>query len=339
MADVLSQSQIDALINGLFNEPSAPSGGGEDQQKKEDKYQKYDFRSPRKYTKERLKLLTGVFDNYSKVVNTWINGLVHATCEVEVDTVDEQRYFEFSNALLEGEVVTLAHLILDGEREETPVLLMASPNIMISIFDRLCGGTGDVRDLPSDYAYTNVDLSLYQHLMNEFISMIGGSWENYAQLDFVFGRVELNPTLVQIIGVEESVVMVSINIKFSNTAGRLDICLPDEVLSKIFAAITSQSAALRKQLEDHSDEIYYHLSDTDLQITAELGRTVLRLRDIYNLNVGDVIDMNIKKDSPVSLWIGERQWFSGLMGVDEKHVAVKIQDVYHIEGGKKQEDE
>ena len=337
MADVLSQSQIDALINGLFNEPE-PEPGKPDKPP-EEKYQKYDFRSPRKYTKERLKLLTGVFDNYSKVMNTWINGLVHATCEVEVDTVDEQRYFEFSNALLEGEVVSLANLILEGEREETPILLMASPNIMISIFDRLCGGTGDVNDLPSDYSYTNVDLSLYQHIMNEFISMIGGSWENYAQLDFVFGRVELNPTLVQLIGVEETVVMVSLNIKFSNTSGRLDICMPDEVLSKIFAAITRQSAALRKQLEDHSDDIYYHLSDTDLQITAELGRTVMRLRDLYNLNVGDVIDMNIKKDSPVSLWIGERQWFSGLMGVDEKRVAVKIQDVYHIEGGKKQEDE
>ena len=49
--------------------------------------------------------------------------------------------------------------------------------------------------------------------------------------------------------------------------------------------------------------------------------------------------MNIKADSAVSLWIGERQWFSGLMGVDEKHVAVKIRDVHHIEGGSEQEDE
>ena len=86
MAEVLSQSQIDALL-------AAAMSGGQDlsQQKEEKKYQKYDFRSPRKYTKERLKMLNGVFENYAKVLNTRINALARATCEVEVDTVDEQR--------------------------------------------------------------------------------------------------------------------------------------------------------------------------------------------------------------------------------------------------------
>ncbi len=332
MAEVLSQSQIDALLQAAFNpEP--------DNQKEKEKYQKYDFRSPRKYTKERLKMLNGVFDNYVKVLTTRINALVHATCEVSVDTVDEQRYYEFSNALLEGSVVSLAYLRLDGQREDTPVIICATPSIMISMFDRLCGGTGNVDDLPSDYAYTNVDLSLYAHLISEFISLMSGSWENYLHLNFEFGRVETNPTLVQLIGLEETVVVVSIDVNFANASGRFDICLADEVLNRIFEGIAKQNRAMRRQLEDHSEEIYSHLEDTELVITAELGRTWLRLRDIYTLNVGDVIDMNIKADSAVSLWIGERQWFSGLMGVDEKHVAVKIRDVHHIEGGSEQEDE
>ena len=332
MAEVLSQSQIDALLQAAFNpEP--------DKQEPKERYQKYDFRSPRKYTKERLKMLNGVFDNYVKVLTTRINALVHATCEVSVDTVDEQRYYEFSNALLEGSVVSLAYLRLDGQREDTPVIICATPSIMISMFDRLCGGTGNVDDLPSDYAYTNVDLSLYAHLISEFISLLSGSWENYLHLNFEFGRVETNPTLVQLIGLEETVVVVSIDVNFANASGRFDICLADEVLNRIFEGIAKQNRAMRRQLEDHSEEIYSHLEDTELVITAELGRTWLRLRDIYTLNVGDVIDMNIKADSAVSLWIGERQWFSGLMGVDEKHVAVKIRDVHHIEGGSEQEDE
>lgn len=333
MAEVLSQSQIDALLQAAFSDEKPA------EEKPKEKYQKYDFRSPRKYTKERLKMLNGVFDNYAKVLTTRINALVHATCEVTVDTVDEQRYYEFSNALLEGEVVSLCYLRLDGQREETPVIICATPNIMISMFDRLCGGTGAVEDLPSDYAYTNVDLTLYSNLISEFVSLMGGSWENYLHLDFEFGRVETNPTLVQLIGLEETVVVVSVDVKFTNVSGRFDICLPDEVLGKIFEGVSKQRRAMKKQLEDHSEEIYEHLEETDLVITAELGRTRLRLKDIYTLNVGDVIDMNIKADSAVSLWIGERQWFTGLMGVDEKHVAVKIRDVHHIEGGSEQEDE
>ena len=323
MAEVLSQSQIDALL-------AAAMSGTQDlsQAKEEKKYQKYDFRSPRKYTKERLKMLNGVFENYAKVLNTRINALARATCEVEVDTVDEQRYYEFSNALIDGEVVTLAYLDLLGEREETPVIIVATPSIMVSLIDRLMGGNGDVEDdLPSDYTYTDLDLSLYTNLMSDFISIMGGSWENYIHLDFAFGRIEANPTLVQLIGFEETVIMVSMDINFSNSSGRLDICLPDAVLSKIFTEINKGNAVLRKEREDHSGEIYSHLQSSELVITAELGRTEVQLQDLYNLSVGDVIDMNIKKDSTVSLKIGGREWFAGLMGTHDKHLAVKIRDV------------
>ena len=215
MADVLSQSQIDALL------AAAREGGSQSltQQKEEKKYLKYDFRSPRKYTKERLKMLNGVFDNYGRVLNTRINGLVHATSEVEVDTVDEQRYYEFSNALMDGQVVTLAYLRLGEFTEGTPLVISSTPNIMLSMFDRLLGGTGEVEDdLPSDYAYTDMDFSLFRYLMKDFISVLGGSWSAYADLSFDFGRVELNPTLVQLVGMEETVVVVSINISFANCA-------------------------------------------------------------------------------------------------------------------------
>lgn len=330
MAEVLSQSQIDALL-------AAAMSGEQDlsQKKEEKKYLKYDFRSPRKYTKERLKMLNGVFETYSKVLNTRINGLMHATCEVEVDTVDEQRYYEFSNALVDGEVVTLAYLDLANQREETPVIVLVSPTIMVSMMDRMMGGNGDVDDdLPSDYAYTDLDLVMYQNLMEEFIGIMGGSWENYIRLDFDFGRVESNPTLVQLIGVEETVVMVSLNITFPNCSGRIDFCLPDTVLSKIFTEISRGNTVQRRESEDHSDEIRAHLRDSDLEIVAELGRTIVSLQDIYELNVGDVIDMNLKTDSPVVLRIGGKRWFTGLMGAHDKHMAVKIQDVFNLPGEK-----
>ena len=42
-----------------------------------------------------------------------------------------------------------------------------------------------------------------------------------------------------------------------------------------------------------------------------------------------VIDLSQKKDSAVYLRIGGRKWFDGMMGVSEKHIAVKIRRVYH----------
>ncbi len=327
MAEVLSQNQIDALLaaarsGGTLGKPA--------EEKPEKKYRKYDFYSPRKFTKDRLKMLNGVYENYSRALNTRINGLLHASCEVEVDSVEEQRYYEFSNALTDGAVVTLSYLNLKGKQEEAPMIIYATPTVMVSMMDRMMGGTGEVEDdLPSDYTYTDLDLCIYETLLKDFISIMGNSWENYIHLDFTFGRVEPNPTLVQLIGLEETVVLVGLNIKFANCEGRMNICLPGTMLTNIFTAMSAGNPALHAEREDHSDEISDHLQDTTLEIVAELGRTTLQLRDVYNLNVGDVIDLGQRKESTVALRIGGLQWFGGLMGTHEKRLAIKIKDVYH----------
>ena len=100
MAEKLSQAEIDALLSAAF------SGQAQLSKPKEEapKYRKYDFKSPRKFTKDRLKMLNGIFDSYSRSLNTRINGLLHSTCEVECSSVEEQRYYEFSNALTDGAV-------------------------------------------------------------------------------------------------------------------------------------------------------------------------------------------------------------------------------------------
>ena len=55
MADVLSQSQIDALLNSMQN--SGAEDVAEEPKKPEKEYKKYDFFSPKKYTKDKLKMI------------------------------------------------------------------------------------------------------------------------------------------------------------------------------------------------------------------------------------------------------------------------------------------
>lgn len=57
MAEVLSQSQIDALLNAARNGEMDLAAKAESSSEK--KYRKYDFYSPRKFTKDRLKMLRG----------------------------------------------------------------------------------------------------------------------------------------------------------------------------------------------------------------------------------------------------------------------------------------
>ena len=340
MAEVLSQSQIDALLHAAFSGTIGLEETVEETPEK--RHRKYDFHSPRKFTKDRIKILNGIFDSYSRMINNRINGIFRTACEVEVDSIEEQRYYDFSNALTEGDILTLAHLDFKNRREETPILLYVSRTVMLSMIDRLIGGLGNPDDtLPSDYTLTELELKLYENLMRDLVSLIGPSWENYLDLTFTYNRVELNPSLVPPISLNETVVIIDFIIKFSNCAGRMSICLPGMTLTTLFAEITKRNTAPPNPEDDMSEDIFNSLRDTNLELTIELCKTQLQLSDIYHLNVGDVIDLNRPKDSPIYVNIGEHRWFDGRMGVHNKNMAVMIDNTYYTprERDEEQDDE
>ena len=327
MAEVLSQSQIDALL-------AAAQSGAMDldapaEETSEKKYRKYDFYSPRKFTKDRLKMLNSIFENYSRVINSRINAMLHSTCEIAVESVEEQRYNEFSNALRDSDVLALVKIDQEALQEETPILVHMDTTVLLTMMDRLMGGEGEPDDsVESEYNLTDVELKMYADLMSDLMEVLGQSWENYMSIDFEYVRTEVNPTMVQLIGFDETVVIVGIQINFpNNSSGRMSICLPGVMLANIFAEIGKNNTR-RTSGEDKSEEIFDSLRDTDLEIIAELGRTHLLLSDIYHLNVGDVVNIRQPKDTPIFLNIGGRRWFDGRMGVHNKQKAVKIGETY-----------
>ena len=326
MAEVLSQSQIDALL------AAAQSGGLDAAPKKEEssekKYKKYDFFSPRKFSKDRLKILNSIYENYTRVINSRMNAMFHSTCEIEVGSIEELHYYEFSNALREGDVLALAKIDREDLQEEYPILIHLATPVLLTMMDRMMGGEGEPDDnLDPDYKLTDLELNMYADIIKDMLDFLGRSWENYITLKFSYVRTETNPTLVQLIGYDDTVVIVGLDIRFPNSSGRLSMCLPGEMLTNIFTEIGKQTGH-RSAGEDKSEEIFDSLRDSDLEIIAELARTKLQLSDIYHLNVGDVVDIKQPKDSPIYLNISGRRWFDGRMGIYNKQMAVKIGETY-----------
>ncbi len=332
MAEVLSQNQIDALLSAALSGTMDLQGEDENQA---EKYRKYNFHSPRKFTKDRLRILSGIFDNYTRVLTGRINAFLHTSCEVALLSIEEQRYYDFSNALIEGDVVTVVRTKYpDDKIEETPILLHASKSVLLSMIDRLLGCIGDPdNDLSMEYTLTDVELKLGETLFRHFISLLGSSWESYMPLQFSFHRIEPNPTLVQLISMDDTVVIVEIELKFPNCQGRLNLCLPGTLLANFFAHITKHNVLTRGQADDQSEHIFSSIRQSDLELVAQLCTTQIQLSDLYSLSVGDIIQLNRPKTAPVYINIGNRRWFEGTMGVYKEHLAIKIQQSYKSQEG------
>ena len=288
MPEVLSQSQIDALLNSMRSGGDAEKA---EEKQPEKKYRKYDFTTPRKFTKDRIKMLNGIFENYTRVIGSRLNAQLRTTCEIEVESIEEQKFFEFNNALMEGDVLAMVDVTIQPREvggtavlAQDPVMVYLSTQTALGMMDRMMGSEGEMnRETPSGYAYTDLELQLYELLLKDMIGLMGNSW--------------------------------------------MSIVLPGSVLTSIFGEVNRESMGRKVASEDNSEEIFDRLRDSTLEIVAELGDTQLSLSDIYHLSVGDVLDLGRPKDSPVFLEIGGYQWFTGRMGTHKKNMAIKIDEV------------
>lgn len=332
MAEVLSQSQIDALLNSMR------SGGDEakaEEKQPEKKYRKYDFTTPRKFTKDRIKMLNGIFENYTRVISSRLNAQLRTNCEITVESIEEQKFYEFNNALMEGDVLAMVDTTIhsreaDGKdvMAEDPVMVYLSTSTALGMMDRMMGSEGESsREVPMGYAYTDLELQLYEHLMKDIVVLMGSSWENYVPISFEYNHTQVNPTLVQLLNLDETVVLVDMRLTFGDSEGRMSVVLPGNMLTSVFGEVNRETMGRKVTSEDNSEEIFTQLRDSSLEIIAALGDTQLSLSDIYHLNVGDVVDLGRSKDSPVFLQIGGYQWFTGRMGTHKKNMAIKIDEV------------
>lgn len=134
--------------------------------------------------------------------------------------------------------------------------------------------------------------------------------------------------MVQEVGLDETVAIVHLNVDVAGLAvEKIKLCIPGTLLEFIFHLIDSRKHIARGfAYEDNKEALLDHIRFSPLPITGQLGTVELGLRDLAQLQVGDVISLNKPKDSHLKVFVGRQPWFTGKMGVYKKNVAIRIED-------------
>ena len=171
-------------------------------------------------------------------------------------------------------------------------------------------------------------MALYKRIMEYIVHALGDGFSNYISAEFKIAKIETNPSMVQEVGLDETVVLAVMNVDISGLAmERIRICLPGTLLEHMFKIIDNRKHLARGfAYENNQDTIMEHLKASSFPMTGQLGVVKLDIEDLYHLKVGDVIDLNKAKNSAVKLYVGRQPWFTGKMGVYKKNIAIRIED-------------
>lgn len=326
MAEILSQSQIDELLNNL----SSGDVSIQELEANEKKIKEYDFRSPKKITKETIKLLKGIYENYCRMITSRLTSMLRLVCDITVEQVEESIFHEYNNALDDYVLMGLIDVKYpDKTISDSQILMEVSKPLSFVIIDRLLGGSGE--DYENIRDYTDIELSLLGNMLKQLIKLMGSTWESTLEIETELTKIETNSRFIQSINYNDTVVIIVLNVSLNQSVGKITLCVPSSILDEIFkkANIFSKNNNKRsdQSIEKQKSAIMDSIKSSKLSITGILGNAHANLHDIINMQVGDLIILDKGVNSDVDVHVDGEKWFEGKWGTKKNKGVIKINKI------------
>ncbi len=322
LADILSQGEIDALLSAISTgEMNA------DELKKEElekKIKVYDFKRALRFSKDQVRSLSRIHENFSRLLTTYFSAQLRTFVEISVASVDQLPYEEFIRSIPSMTILN----VFEPYPLEGRFLMEVNPNIAYAMLDRLLGGKGvSVNKVEK---LTEIETRIMSQLFQRTLDSFQEAWSSVIEMDPVMEDIEVNPQFLQMVSPNETVVVISLSTTIAETSGMINICLPhvviEEILPKLSVHYWMQDTKKQRQ-PGEQEAIEKKLKKATLQIQSELGRSEITIQEFLHLGVGDVIELDQSIHDPLLVTVeGEKKYYAQ-PGKMKNKMAVQVTDV------------
>ncbi len=320
---MLSQSEIDDLLSALST--GVVSAEEIKDEQKQRKIKVYDFKRPDKFSKDQIRTLYMLHENFARLMNTYLSAHLRTIVHIDVASVDQLTYEEFIRSLPSPSVIGVFQMQpLKGN-----AILELNPNVIFSIIDRLFGGPG----LPpaKTRSLTDIEEAIIKRVINKTLECFSEAWKQVVAIDPKLEVIESNPQFTQIVPPNDMVVIITLHVKIGQVEGLVNICIPYLVLEPIMSKLTTTywvaSSVAKQALPEHINAIQRKLEKAFIPILVELGRTTITVQELLGLVVNDVLQLESKIKDDLNVIVGQRKKFRGQPGLTGHKVALQITQV------------
>lgn len=319
MGEVLSQSEIDELFKALNTGELDVS---EIQESNTHKVVKtYDFARPSKFSKEQIRTLEIIFENYARLVSTYLSGYLRTLVSVEVVNSEAITYSEFANALINPVILA----IVDFSPLSGAIIMELSPNMGYAIIDRVLGGAG--HPIEKIREFTEIEKVILEKLFVQLINLLEEPWENVITLSPMLDKIETNSQVVQILSPNEIIALITLNIKIGDVSGMMNICIPHLAIESIMDKLNTRYWFAHSEQElspSYKEYMEKMIEKTAVPVKAILGRTHITIKEFLELTKGDIIKLDKDIESDLDVYVGNLLKFSASPGEYKNKFSVRV---------------
>jgi len=310
MSDVLSQSEIDALLAAMLM--------GEATEEVSDKPSEEMERTPSvlleeqlKFTEKDLQIFEYIHKAYAEVLSLSLFRDIQV--KVSLESIQEISYEEFRHSIPCPAVITVFKLSpLEGY-----LLFETSLDFVLKISNMcLDEDEGQKQEL---FGNLESDKNTLIKITEMFIKHLEKPWGSALAVNSEVENVETDPANIKLLFENEAVAMLSFSFTLNGFTSFFNICIP-------YSSMEKYSGKLEMMPIFPKVETSLFLENTRVNIKAVLADINLSLGELMDLQKGMILNTHKPYKNKVAILVEGKHCFDGEAGILNNRKAIKIEN-------------
>ena len=324
---ILSQEEVDALLTSVASgEVELDSPGEMETKDAKADLPIYDLTAQNIMMREQFDVLDEVHDRFSNSLRNYMSSSLGVSVDIELASTEMVKFGEFMEGL-SGQTIfhTFKMDPLVGS-----ALLAIEGGLVFFLIDRMFGGTG-TGGVKQERDFTTLEQRVMRKFAEDVLKDLEKSWGLVLPMEISIGKSETKQQFVRLVAPNDLVIIVMTAVSLDDFSANMLLCVPYLLLEPIRDKLSFKKMRDAELGNAWKEQLKVLLNESNVTITAELGRASHTVRNILDLNKGDVIMLNSGPQDLIPVMVQKVPKFLCAAGVVAGNRAVQINSLI---GGK-----
>ena len=325
MGSVLSQEEVDALLQGVASDDVAGEKDDEEEYDPEE-IVSFDLTAQDRIIRGRMPTLEIIHDRFVRLFRLTLSNALRRVVDINVRSTELIKFGEFIKTLPVPTSMNLFRMTpLRGN-----AMMVFETRLVFTLVEMFFGGGGDVETKAEGRDFTEIESRMIKRVIISGLEDLQTSWRPVfpAQVNYV--RSEVNPQFVSIVPHSEIVVVVTFDIEIGRAPMSIIVCVPYSMIEPIRTRLNAGFQSEQDEKDNTwSNRFKQNLHKVDGELIAKLREMNISVRDFLNLQKNDVLYLEHETKSPISIEVNGVKKFTGFQGAYKGHKAINIDELIY----------
>jgi flagellar motor switch protein FliM len=285
--------------------------------------QEIDFRRPTKFPRDLVRRLEHAHESFCRTASSGLSAELRASLELAVAGSEQLPY---GTAMVETEQDSLL-AVLNVKPLDTEVAMLIEMPLALRLVDRLLGGGGKPREVISD-SLTDLEVVILRRAVQSLVEPLSATWLDLADVHFEIGSMQTSPMTFQLVPPSEPVLMLHLEARLDGLVSPIILCLPYRSVEDVVNRLEHRHYEGQKLDLADANKVRDAISGVDVELRVEAGATDLKVSEVLDLKVGDVVRLKRPADKGMVIYAGDVPTYVGTPGRNGNARAVQVRGAW-----------